>query len=240
MRSIIFSILTVIIYSQSLTAKTYDFSVQVTSLYTGESVKGIVILGITEKAGTEIKAITDETGKAIFKGLKAKEIHFTLTDPSGLHRKHSFTIYRKKANSVSTKIELRLCAEKEKELIQSKKKLNSLSKADSLELDKDCDSTKLIIAEYPGGYKEMITFIVKNLEYPAKAIEDEVMGKVFLRFIIEKDGSISNIEVLRGVSPELDEEAIRILAYMPRWKPTMCEDTPLRSIYQLPFNFFME
>ena len=103
-----------------------------------------------------------------------------------------------------------------------------------------CDTTKISLAEYPGGLKAMFSFIFKNMDYPSKALEDGVRGKVYVRFVIEKDGSVSNIEVMRGVSPELDEEAIRIVAYMPKWKPQMCDGVPVRTEWMLPFHFAME
>lgn len=224
----------------NINAKSFDLSIHISSVYGGKDVKGVSVVGIIEKGNVEIKGITDENGTVYFKGLKAKEIHFTATDPSGIYRARMFKVLRKKSGNVSLDISLRFTEEKEKQLVQSKKKVHNSNSADSLEMASECDTTKISLAEYPGGHQAMFSFIVKNLDYPSKAIEDGVMGKVYVQFVIEKDGSVSNIDVIRGLSPEMDEEAIRIVALMPNWIPQKCDGIPVRTKWMLPFNFSME
>ena len=82
--------------------------------------------------------------------------------------------------------------------------------------------------------------ISKNIHYPQKAREKGIQGRVFIGFIVEKDGSISNVRNLRGVDSELDAEAIRVVESMPRWKPGMHRGEPVRVSYQIPIVFKLE
>ena len=72
--------------------------------------------------------------------------------------------------------------------------------------------------EYPEGQKAIYTFIANSLIYPQQAIDDSIKGKVYVNFLVEKDGSISNIKVLRGIGLGCDEEAIRVISLFPKWK----------------------
>ena len=91
--------------------------------------------------------------------------------------------------------------------------------------------------EYPGGANAMFDFISKNVKYPESAKEAGVEGKVYVQFVVEKDGSLSSFQVIRGVSDELDAEAIRVSKMMPKWTPGMNEGKPVRVQFTLPFNF---
>ena len=97
-------------------------------------------------------------------------------------------------------------------------------------------------AEFPGGSKEMLNFIAKNIVYPQTAIKNKISGKCFIKFIVEKNGEISNISILRGVNncPECDIEAVRVVKLMPHWKPATNEGKTVRTLYNLPINFNFE
>lgn len=92
-------------------------------------------------------------------------------------------------------------------------------------------------ASFPGGVDAMVKYISKNVKYPNKAIKNNDQGKVFVQFVVEKNGKISNIEVLRGVSKELDKEAMRVVRKMPKWFPAELDGKPVRSRMRIPFNF---
>ena len=94
--------------------------------------------------------------------------------------------------------------------------------------------------KFPGGEAELFHYISKNIHYPQKAREKGIQGRVFIGFIVEKDGSISNVRNLRGVDSELDAEAIRVVESMPRWKPGMHRGEPVRVSYQIPIVFKLE
>jgi periplasmic protein TonB len=96
--------------------------------------------------------------------------------------------------------------------------------------------------EYPGGSKEMFAYIAKNMRYPTSAIENEIEGKVFIRFVIDKSGNIVNPEIARGIGgcPECEQEALRIVRAMPKWKPAMVAGEPVKSLFYLPITFHLE
>ncbi|MBI5540264.1 MAG: energy transducer TonB [Bacteroidia bacterium] len=95
----------------------------------------------------------------------------------------------------------------------------------------------IIMPEFPGGQDAMMDFIGTNIRYPTYAKEKGIEGKVFIRFIISKTGKVDSVTVLKGVYPLLDEEAIRVVAKMPDWKPGMQDGKPVNVSFHIPINF---
>jgi protein TonB len=93
---------------------------------------------------------------------------------------------------------------------------------------------------FPGGDKERIKFLLKNVEYPYDARLRKEKGTVLLSFFVEMDGSISGVKVFQGVSAELDNEALRVAAKMPKWIPGKREDVITRMHYILPIKFALD
>ena len=90
-----------------------------------------------------------------------------------------------------------------------------------------------------GGAQAWAKFLQKNIHYPPQASENGVHGKVFLSFIVETDGHLSNIKVERGVGAGLDEEALRVLRIAPAWKPGIQNGHKVRVMYNIPINFVL-
>lgn len=90
---------------------------------------------------------------------------------------------------------------------------------------------------YPGGETAMALFIKDNIVYPEKSIEYGDHGKVFAKFVVEKDGRVSNVKIARGVTQELDEEALRVIRLMPKWNPGYKDNKPVRSEVVIPIIF---
>jgi len=97
-------------------------------------------------------------------------------------------------------------------------------------------------AEYPGGIKEMIAFIQKNLDYPDYAAQINIQGKCDLKFVVGSDGKIEDVNVIRGIPgcPECDKEATRVIRSMPKWKPGKIKSKEVRSYFNLPITFELE
>jgi protein TonB len=91
--------------------------------------------------------------------------------------------------------------------------------------------------EFEGGMAAWAKFIQKNLRYPSQAQEDGIQGKVFVSFVIEKDGSISNVTLLRGVAASVDQEALRVIQKSPKWKPGIQNKQFVRVRYNIPISF---
>ena len=96
-----------------------------------------------------------------------------------------------------------------------------------------------IQAEYPGGPEAMMKFISENIQYPPDAKEICIQGRVFISLIVERDGSLSNVEVIRGVQSLLDKEAVRVVCAMPKWIPAETGGKNVRSKVHIPISFIM-
>ena len=102
------------------------------------------------------------------------------------------------------------------------------------------DNGPFSLAEYPGGFEAMSAYISKSIVYPEKAKADGVEGKVFVQFVVEKEGSVGEATVFRGVSPECDEMALQVVKAMPKWQPATFKGKPVRSRFMLPINFKLQ
>jgi TonB family protein len=94
--------------------------------------------------------------------------------------------------------------------------------------------------EYPGGVDALVRFISENIRYPEEAKRDSITGRVFVKFVVDTDGRVSDIGILRGIGSGCDEEAMRVVASMPKWKPGMHEGKPARVAYNLPIKFALD
>ncbi len=93
------------------------------------------------------------------------------------------------------------------------------------------------IPEFPGGWSAFMQWLTKNLKYPAQAQKNKVQGTVVVSFIVNKDGSIANIKVSTSVAPILDNEALRVMKMMPKWKPGMDRNKVCRTMIAVPVVF---
>ena len=91
--------------------------------------------------------------------------------------------------------------------------------------------------EFPGGMSKMMQWLSENIEYPQKAQDNYVQGRVIVQFIVEKDGSISSPSIVKGVDKDLDAEALRVVEMMPDWEPGKNNRLPVRCYFTLPINF---
>ncbi len=92
-------------------------------------------------------------------------------------------------------------------------------------------------AEFPGGIDALGQFLASNIKYPQEAKEKEITGKVIITFVVEKDGSINDIKILRDIGYGCGEEAKRIVKLMPKWKPAKQRGKFVRQQFVLPVNF---
>lgn len=94
--------------------------------------------------------------------------------------------------------------------------------------------------EFPGGEAAMYKFIGKNIEYPRMAKESGISGRVFITFVVERDGSVTDVQILRGIGGGCDEEAVRVIRKMPRWSPGKQRGKPVRVQYRMPIKFTLQ
>jgi len=90
---------------------------------------------------------------------------------------------------------------------------------------------------YPGGERALLEYVAKNIKYPQIARETGIQGRVFVGFVVEPDGSVSNVKILRGIGGGCDEEAMRVIKSLPKWKPGKQRGKAVRVSYQIPVVF---
>lgn len=94
--------------------------------------------------------------------------------------------------------------------------------------------------EYPGGPSALIEYLSQNVKYPEDAKQQKIEGRVLATFVVETDGSVSNVEVVKPAFPSLDAEAVRLLSAMPKWTPGMQSGKVVRVKFTVPINFSLK
>jgi TonB family protein len=126
------------------------------------------------------------------------------------------------------------------DVLEEQKKLegNIKFKVDAEKIKQGPVLTKVeSMPEFPGGLSAFMKYLQENIKYPDDAKDAGIQGRVYLNFIVEKNGSISNIKVIRGIGAGCDEEAVRVVKNMPKWKPGMSKGQPVRVSFNLPIKF---
>ncbi len=94
--------------------------------------------------------------------------------------------------------------------------------------------------EYPGGEIARMKYLADNIKYPTMARESGIQGRVYVTFVVERDGSVTDVRVLRGIGGGCDEEAIRVVTNMPKWIPGRQRNKPVRVQFNLPVRFTLQ
>lgn len=94
--------------------------------------------------------------------------------------------------------------------------------------------------EFPGGLEALGKYLSENIKYPALAKENNITGRVFVSFVVEKDGHVGNIKILRDIGGGCGAEAVRVVKAMPKWKPGKQRGKPVRSQFNLPVSFELQ
>ena len=114
------------------------------------------------------------------------------------------------------------------------------SKKDEVKENATTEETFMVVEqmpEFPGGMDDLMTFLNSNIRYPKSAYDKNVQGRVIVQFVIEKDGTPTEFEIMRSVNPDLDAEALRVMKEMPKWKPGMQRGQVVRVKYTIPVTF---
>lgn len=95
-------------------------------------------------------------------------------------------------------------------------------------------------AEFPGGQQALMKWLSSNIRYPESAQQNDIQGRVVVNFVVEKDGSVSQVKIAKGVDKDLDREAIRVVQKMPKWTPGKNNGVAVRSYFNLPVTFRLD
>ncbi len=96
------------------------------------------------------------------------------------------------------------------------------------------------MAEFPGGQAALMKWLSQNIRYPEAAQQNDIQGRVIVKFVVEKDGSIGQVSIVKGVDKDLDREAIRVVKKMPKWQPGKNNGVAVRSYFNLPVTFKLQ
>lgn len=118
---------------------------------------------------------------------------------------------------------------------------NAMAQTD--EVDEVDDAVFVVVEkspEFPGGDDSLYAFIGRNIKYPEAAKKNKIEGRVFVTFVIEKDGQVSSAKILRDIGGGCGEEALRVVNSMPKWKPGTQRGNPVRVQFNLPIMFQLQ
>lgn len=97
-----------------------------------------------------------------------------------------------------------------------------------------------VMPEYPGGTQALYTFLAKNIKYPKTAKKNNVEGIVYVKFVVDENGNVKNPVIIRGIGAGCDEEVIRVVKKMPKWKPGEINGVKIEVYYTLPCKFSLK
>lgn len=232
----------------SIAGKEYSLEVQVLNVYNNVPVPGCHVTLNCSFKNFKQEATTDNEGKILFEHLPHRNFTLTLisrdgkfsqrTQPSDLERKtinQSKIIYISPTKEYQT--ELMLAENSNYPSLELVETTDSITNNQVLSIHAKADSS-VTPAFFPGGIAELQRYIVSQIQYPEESIDFEEQGRVYISFVIEKNGKISHIQIEKGVSPNLDHEAIRLVRSMPKWIPANKEGLgPIRSQRSIPIVY---
>lgn len=228
----------------SFAMKTYDVKYSVVDSYTGIPLEGINIIAVNVKSNEQWKGYTNEKGILVLKNVNGAKISTVVQDLDANFEARFVNFLNKKGKDQKFSVALYPGTDMLDAMWELEDK--KYGKVDegvlSASMNKEgliggCKANEFVDSEYEGGAIEMQRFIAKNVTYPVESIELNDQGRIYLAFVVEENGTITHVKVERGVSKQLDAEAMRLLRIMPPWSPATCEGEKIRSVARLPINF---
>jgi TonB family protein len=228
MQKLLFIITALVLSSPLLAAKTYQLTLKLTSLATHSTLAGLNVIAVIDDQKIKMGQ-TDQNGELLMLGLKEKSIDFIISDPTNRHRQETLAYHNSKKVNQTKELALRLNPKQEDAYF---KEINAKYPSTP-----DQDTIDLIDPEPVGGLDAFNNYLLTNLEFPDVAIEENIRGRVIIAFIVQKDGSITHAEVEKSVHPSLDEAALRVIRYAPKWNPATSAGKPIATKVRVPITF---
>ena len=206
---------------------------------TGKPIAGVSIVVANPADGRIIAAcVSSQNGKFSLDSYEGLAMRFSFVGmqepkviiPRGGSKSMTVTM-REEAHSIPEMMVVAYAPEKKSYPVPEPK--TSSSKGDEGEIFIVVERTP----EFPGGMGELMKYLQRNVRYPAAAQQAGIQGKVEVEFTVKKDGSVSDVKVIRSVNPELDAEAVRVISAMPKWKPGEQRGTPVDARFEMPIVF---
>ncbi|RZT91224.1 TonB family protein [Ancylomarina subtilis] len=147
------------------------------------------------------------------------------------------------AIAIALTLNLKCTSETEKPVEED---LITMSKGDQTTIKSEMVNGEQIFAicedmpQFPGGDKALQTWIAQNVKYPAEAQKNNIEGRVYISFVVNKDGAVKDVKIARGASPSIDAEALRVISAMPKWTPGKQRGEAVSVQYTVPINFSLQ
>ena len=225
--------------SENSPAKLVNVSGKVINERTGKPIAGVSIVVANPADGRIIAAcVSSQNGKFSLDSYEGLAMRFSFVGmqepkviiPRGGSKSMTVTM-REEAHSIPEMMVVAYAPEKKSYPVPEPK--TPSSKGDEGEIFIVVERTP----EFPGGMGELMKYLQRNVRYPAAAQQAGIQGKVEVEFTVKKDGSVSDVKVIRSVNPELDAEAVRVISAMPKWKPGEQRGTPVDARFEMPIVF---
>lgn len=206
---------------------------------------GIIILDDVDKELVEIGRTNDQ-GEFLYTGLKDKYFSCKVNDPNGTYQSDYFS----KSNSDKQDITVQIYMDWTGEIARQKfaerdanypldNGLVIHQAGNSLAAEQEFKSESIVEAKYGNSEGDIWKYMSSKINFPQECIEKNIQGKVYVSFIVETDGTVTHVEVEKGVHPLLDREAIRIIRYMREWKAGTVDGEPVRTRVKMPVSFVL-
>lgn len=243
MNKLVLITLALILNIKTLNAKTYNVTLKVFSLATQEALEGFIVYSVKDDVKVELGK-TDNKGELLIPSIKEKTIQFLIEDPKKIYLKESVFLLNYTKKDEVKEVYLRFNSKYEEEYFkridETYKECSGLiveqiptGKAPNSEND----TLDFIPATPKDGPPAFYRFISEHIQYPEDCIENSISGKVHLSFIVQVDGTISNVIIEKGVHKSLDAEAIRVIMYSPKWIPATSNGQAVRARVKTAVNF---
>jgi len=221
-----------------MAGKTYQLEINIFSKLDSLPLKNVEVK-LFEDHKLVQKLLSDESGRVLFVGLRSKKYSFAAIGDTSEFVSYQGDLQNKNRRDVQRFIYLkpmqrnftRYCEKLVDDFFENE------GSAYTVDTTEKCKSESFSDPQFPGGLNNMSYFISHYLNYPIESIELGEQGKVYISFFVEPDGRVTDIRILKGVSPLIDKEARRIVDQMPRWIPGVCNGHLVRSKMNLPLNF---
>lgn len=227
--------------SEIRAGKPYDLKIVLINVESNQKISGCEVQ-LTDENGNFKKELSNSFGVVFFQDLTEKSYTVSIKSNNPLieDKKTEFFASKDKMQDLTlyhypTPLFEKVLIAKEDSIYGNEKDGIYLSS------NKDkpvlCDSLTSKEASFRDSIQDLFKFISREIRYPQESIENGEQGKVYVSFIVEKNGDISHVRVFRGVSQAIDYEAKRVIRAMPKWKPATCNEEPSRTLIKLPINF---
>ena len=221
-------------------AESYSITVHVSSAYHSEPITNVKV-ELTNAYGNKLlqSAWTDEQGVVTFTEVRRRTFALIITSPNGLYLSID-TLRWRNVNKTDLSFEKMLFPSKRREMeIISLE--DSIYGSDKVPIDdykrfSSYEYLKTEVAHLPNSYSGS-RYLKENLRYPKNSYEEDIMGKTYVTFIVEKDGKTSHIDIRKPISPDIDAEIRRVLRGMPDWIPAKINGVNVRSWVGVPIEF---